>query len=233
MDEYRFFFGGFARRGRTTQRLRNPTYTAGERGSVPWAIVSFWDERFMNAFERLLCSSSLWRHLTERHLLPRILSGACLGDHLLELGAGYGAATCLLRSKIARVTSLEYDLNSLLKGKLDNEQKAADAVCGDASQLPFADQTFSSALAILVLHHLNTAQLQDRLFAECFRVLGSGGVFLAFDIPDGWLHRMAHIRSTFTPIDPVTVSARLASAGFVRSRVEIRNGGFLLTAMRS
>ena len=106
-------------------------------------------------------------------------------------------------------------------------------VRGIAETLPFADQTFSSALAILVLHHLNTAQLQDRLFAECFRVLGPGGVFLAFDIPDGWLHRMAHIRSTFTPIDPVTVSARLASAGFVRSRVEIRNGGFLLTAMRS
>jgi SAM-dependent methyltransferase len=187
----------------------------------------------MNAAERFICSSSLWRCFTHRHLLPWILSDAKLGEHLLEIGAGYGAATSLLQSRVARVTSLEYDHNSILKGELRNNSGTSVGVCGDASRLPFADQTFSSILAVLVLHHIKSMELQDQVFAEGFRVLRPGGVFIAFDIPDGWFHRIGHIRSTFVPVAANTVSARLNSAGFSEITIDSRKGGLRVVAVRT
>jgi ubiquinone/menaquinone biosynthesis C-methylase UbiE len=186
----------------------------------------------MNAFERFFCSSSFWRRLSERQLLPWIIADVPLGDQLLEIGSGYGAATSFLQSHVARVTSLEYDHNSILKGKSTSNRATSALVCGDASRLPFAAQTFSSVLAILVLHHIKSAELQDQVFAACFRVLRTGGVFLAFDIPDAWFHRLAHIRSTFTPIDPATISTRLARVGFADTQTQTHKGAFRLTATR-
>src|SRR5512137_234823 len=63
----------------------------------------------MNRLENWFCASTLWRYVTKRQLLPWILAGTDLGDHLLEIGAGPGAATEELRCRVARVTSLEYD----------------------------------------------------------------------------------------------------------------------------
>src|SRR6266446_5006085 len=102
----------------------------------------------------------------------------------------------------------------------------ATVAVGDAAPLPFADGTFSSAIAILMLHHLRSNALQDRAFAETWRVLRPGGVFLAFEIQDGWLHRVGHIKSTFVPVDPATASARLTAAGFSKVTVDIQRGAY-------
>ncbi len=186
----------------------------------------------MNAAEHFICSSSLWRQFTGRKLLPWILSGASLGDHLLEIGAGYGPATGHLQTRVGRITSLEYDHSSSLQLKSQNNRDTIAAVQGDATQLPFACKTFSSALAILVLHHLKSSELQDQMFAEAFRVLRPGGVFIAFEIPGNWLHRVGHIRSTFTPLLPSSAFARLTAAGFSKISLDVRRGGFRLTAIR-
>jgi ubiquinone/menaquinone biosynthesis C-methylase UbiE len=186
----------------------------------------------MNAAEHFFCSSSLWRYVTRRQLLPWILSGANLGDHLLEIGAGYGAATAHLQTLDSRVTSLEYDHKSVLQLRSQISGASETVVRGDAAQLPFACQTFSSALAILVLHHLKSAALQDQLFAEVFRVLHPGGVFVAFEITDNWIHRLAHTRSTFTPLLPVSVSPRLTAAGFSQVTLDPRKCAYRLTAIR-
>ena len=61
----------------------------------------------MNRMEHFFCSTSLWQRMTHRHLLPWVLSGARLGEHVLEIGAGYGAATGQLLKVAPRVTSLE------------------------------------------------------------------------------------------------------------------------------
>jgi 16S rRNA A1518/A1519 N6-dimethyltransferase RsmA/KsgA/DIM1 with predicted DNA glycosylase/AP lyase activity len=63
----------------------------------------------MNALENWFCSTSFWRWMTRNQLLPFVLGRADLGDHLLEIGAGPGAATAELRKRVPRVTSLEYD----------------------------------------------------------------------------------------------------------------------------
>ena len=186
----------------------------------------------MNKAEHFICSSSLWRYLTKRKLLPWLLSDTSLGDHLLEIGAGYGPATAHLRKRVARVTSLEYDHRSTLKLKLQHDGRPGGAVRGDGAELPFASRTFSSALAILVLHHLKSRALQDRMFAEVFRVLRPGGVFVAFEITDSWIHRVSHIRSTFTPVLPGPAFGRLSTAGFSPIALDLRKGAFRFSAIR-
>src|SRR5882762_3260861 len=149
----------------------------------------------MNRYETWFCGTRLWRWVTRRQVLPWILRGSKLGEHL-------------------------------------NGSNAA-VIQGDAATLPFADGTFSSAIAILMLHHLRSNALQDRAFAETWRVLRPGGVFLAFEIQDGWLHRVGHIKSTFVPVTPASVFARLTTAGFSKVTVDFRRGGFRIRALRS
>lgn len=187
----------------------------------------------MNAYETWFCGSRLWRWITRRQLLPWILQGSELGEHVLELGAGPGAATPELALRSPRVTSLEYDHAFAAKLGTRVNGSNVSVIQADAAILPFADATFSSAIAILMLHHLRSPELQNRALAEIARVLRPGGVFLAFEIPDGWLHRVGHIRSTFVPVAPASVFARLMAAGFYKVTVDFRGGGFRIRTLRS
>jgi SAM-dependent methyltransferase len=187
----------------------------------------------MNQYETWLCGTRVWRWVTRRQLLPWILQGSELGGHVLELGAGLGAATEELARLAGRVTSLEYDHTFAAKlGARVNGSNAA-VIQGDAATLPFAAGTFSSAVAILMLHHLRSNELQDLAFAEICRTLQPGGVFLAFEIQDGWLHRVGHIRSTFVPVKPASTFARLTAVGFSKVTVDIQRGGFRIRALRA
>jgi ubiquinone/menaquinone biosynthesis C-methylase UbiE len=187
----------------------------------------------MNQFETWFCGSQFWRYITRRQLLPWILESAELGEHALELGAGPGAATEELRMRAPRVTSIEYDHGFAARLGARVSGTNASVVQGDVATLPFPDKTFSSVIAILMLHHLRSNELQDRALAESRRVLRPGGVFLAFEIQDGWLHQIGHIRSTFVPIAPASAFARMAAAGFSRISLNSRRGGFRIRAFRA
>jgi ubiquinone/menaquinone biosynthesis C-methylase UbiE len=184
----------------------------------------------MNSFENWFCASKLWQYLTERRWLPWLLEGTDLGEHVLEVGAGPGAATGELARRGRSVTSLEYshDFCVRLLAKFD----AANVVQGDASVLPFESQTFTSAIAVLVLHHLCSSDAQDRAFAEIYRVLKPGGVFVALEIQDGWLTRVTHFRSTSVPVSTDGVNHRLRAAGFSNVSVNNRNGAIRIRAER-
>src|SRR6266851_1083268 len=158
----------------------------------------------MNALENWFCSTSFWCWMTRNHLLPFVLGRADLGDHLLEFDA-----------RLARKNG-----------------NGASVVQGDAAALPFADRTFSSAVAVLVLHHLRSSELQDLTFAEVHRVLQPGGRFFAFEVPDGWFNRVIHTNSTFVPVQPAELAARLTTAGFDGVALDHRLGGFRFRASR-
>jgi ubiquinone/menaquinone biosynthesis C-methylase UbiE len=186
----------------------------------------------MNRLENWFCASSFWRHVTRRQLLPWILGRCDLGDHILEIGAGPGAATEELRRRVARVTSLEYDrvlVTSLAKRKHGG---LGALLQGDAGMLPFPEKTFSAAIAVLVLHHLQSIEQQNKALAEIYRVLRPGGTFLALEIRDGWLQRVSHFRSTFIPVEPSLLPARLASVRFSQVTVDFRGGAFRVRAHR-
>ena len=170
--------------------------------------------------------------MTRERVLPFVLGHADLGDHLLEIGSGPGAATPALRQRAARVTSLEYNHAFAVRLSHNDGAHANEVVQGDAAALPFGDCTFSSAIAVLVLHHLRSPDQQDRAFAEIHRVLKPGGRFFAFEIEDGWFQRLIHTKSTFVPVHPATLPARLTAAGFTDIAQDRRPGGFRFHASR-
>src|ERR1051326_1952423 len=178
----------------------------------------------MNALENWFCSSRIWRNMTRRTLLPWLLADIELGEHVLEIGAGAGAATAELRRRAPRVTSLEYSAKLAAKLFANNQEATERAqanggntgiVQGDATRLPFAAHQCSAVIAVLMLHHLPSAKQQDQAFREACRVLRMGGVFVGFEIYDRWLQRVSHFRSTFVPMHVATAETRLSIAGFV------------------
>ena len=186
----------------------------------------------MNTLENWFCATGFWRIVTQHKLLPWMISESVLGEHVLELGAGPGAGTAELRRLAPRVTSIEYS-HAFAAGLAHRTPGAPAAVVqGDAAMLPFADSSFSAAIAILMVHHLQSRELQNRAFGEIRRVLRHGGVFLAFEIQDGWLQRAIHRHSTFVPVSAASMPASLSLAGFARVTVDIRFGGFLVRARR-
>ena len=187
----------------------------------------------MNRLENWFCASAAWRFLTRKQVLPWLLHRVELGDHVLEVGAGAGAATAELRKIAARVTSLEYDQKFARRLAAQNHGANGAVLRGDAAALPFPDKTFSACIAVLMFHHLRSAQLQDRSFQEIFRVLRLGGVFLALEIADSWFNRVMHIKSTFVPLAPAAVSSQLARAGFCKVVLNRQGSSFRIVALRS
>jgi len=187
----------------------------------------------MNRIENWFCGSSFWRRVTERKILPWMTDGYKLGDNVLELGAGPGATTEELRRRAPRVTSLEYDHKFAARLGKRFRQTNVGVLQGDAALLPFPGESFSSVIAVLVLHHLKSQEQQERAFAEIHRVLRPGGAFLAMEIGDGWLQRVGHIKSTFVPVAPAAALARLTSLGFSKIVIDGKGAAFRICALRA
>ncbi len=185
----------------------------------------------MNLVHHWLCSSTPWRHVLKREILPWVLAGVPLGEDLLELGPGPGLTTDLLRAMVSHLTAVEIDfgLASRLAGRLRNTD--ARVIQGDATAMPFAESTFTSAAAFTMLHHLDGPALQDRMFREVHRVLRPGGTFAGTDGLNSRAMRLLHIADVFTPIDPAALQARLEEAGFREISVDMKPGRFCFRAV--
>jgi len=164
--------------------------------------------------------------------VPWALSTAELGDRVLELGPGPGLTTDLLRERVNSLTAIEIDptLAVSLGGRLRGSN--VHIVVGDATEMPFPDELFSGVVSFTMLHHVPSTALQDRLFAQVWRVLEPGGVFVCSDSRQSWQMRMIHIGDTLVPIDPDTVSARLELAGFEVLEIEKNSRAFRFQARR-
>ncbi len=176
----------------------------------------------MNWLHRRLCTSSPWRSWVARDLLPWALSDMALGENVLEIGPGPGAATGLLLPRVHRLTCVEID--RALADALTRRFVAPNLVvrCEDATTLSSSDDTFDTVLCLMMLHHVSPAAHQDRLLAEAARVLRPGGRFVLLESGASAIMNLLHIGDTFVPIDPRTIEDRLAGAGFDAIDVDTR-----------
>lgn len=188
----------------------------------------------MNFIHRRLCRSAQWRSVLEKFIVPDALNDVQLGDDVLEVGPGDGLTTDLLRPHIARITALE--IHSPTAKKLAGRFRGTNVtvIQGDASAMQFPDSQFSGVISLHVLHHIPSAELQDKVFREVRRVLRPGGAFVCIDsVNFQSLHmRMIHIGDKITPVDPATLSGRLEAAGFSEVRVDTNPYAFHVRASR-
>lgn len=173
----------------------------------------------MNLCHRLCCNSNRWANTVEGQLLPWVLADVELGDNTLEIGPGYGANLRVLLGKTAKLTAVEIDAPMAQRlQKLYGER--ARIVNGDGTDTGLPSDEFSSVVCFTMLHHIPTANLQDRLFAEAFRMLRPSGVFAGSDSMRSLRFRIVHISDTCNPVDPQTLPERLRAAGFDDVHVE-------------
>jgi ubiquinone/menaquinone biosynthesis C-methylase UbiE len=164
--------------------------------------------------------------------MPWALRDAEFGPKLLEIGPGPGLTTDLLRHKTEQLTSIEIDerLASALQRRLQGSN--VKVVNADATAMPFEDASFSGVVSMTMLHHVPSPELQDRLFAEVFRVLQPGAIFAGSDSTPSLRFRLAHLFDTMVLVDPETLSSRLQKLGFTGVNVREGKGAFRFRATR-
>ncbi len=174
----------------------------------------------MNLLHRWLCSSQLWANSVRDGLLPWALADVELGPRTLEIGPGYGATLRVLLDRAAEVTAVEVDetMAQRLEHRYGDRARVLHAD-GTATGLP--DDEFTSVVCFTMVHHLPTAQVQDRLFAEAFRVLAPGGTFAGSDSLSSLPFRLIHLGDICNPLSPQSLRAKLRAAGFEDITVEV------------
>ena len=186
----------------------------------------------MNEAHLQICGGDEWAEVVEQHIIPWVLRGVDLGDDVLEVGPGPGRTTDVLLRMTPRLTAAEVDpdLAARLAGRLAGE--GVEVVETDATDMPFPDGRFSAALSFTMLHHVPSAELQDRLFAEVGRVLRPGGVLAGVDSIDSEDFRALHEGDVCVPVPPDGLAERLTRAGFVDAEVEVNEFAVRFRAVR-
>jgi len=168
----------------------------------------------MNSNHEKLCPSPEWAQYLQQDVLPALTSQVELGPHMLEIGPGPGAATDWLRHKVSRLTVLEVDPVAAAKLSQTYQGSNVEVVVGDATQAAYPAGTFDSIGSFTMLHHVPTQALQNKIFAEAYRLLKPGGAFIASDsLASNDLHHF-HVDDTYNPIEPSSALTRLQVAGF-------------------
>jgi SAM-dependent methyltransferase len=186
----------------------------------------------MNFCHRVVCSSNRYFKAVEDGLLPWVLADVELGDNVLEIGPGYGANIRVLIDKAPHYTAVEIDqaMAERLQGKYGER---ARIINGDGTDTALPADEFSSVVCFTMLHHVPTAELQDRLFAEAFRVLRPGGVFAGSDSAASIPFRMLHFHDTCNPVRPETMPERLRAAGFGDVHVDAKGSRLRWRAVKA
>lgn len=141
-------------------------------------------------------------HAVTRHgILARLQPLRLRAEAILDLGAGTGSATPLLKQRFsrARVVSVDLSRNMLRRCAARRRRWSRPReVQADATQLPFADGSFDVVFANLLLPWVDEP---SRVFAEIARALRQGGVFAFASLgPDS----LATLRRAWKSVDDDT-----------------------------
>jgi ubiquinone/menaquinone biosynthesis C-methylase UbiE len=184
----------------------------------------------MNENHAKLCSSPEWAAWLQSELLASLADGIELGEEMLEVGPGPGAATEWLRDKVDRLVALEIDTAAarLLAERFAGEN--VEVVVGDATAMDLPDASFDSVGSFTMLHHVPGTRAQAVVLGEMFRVLRPGGVLLLSDsLASEELHHF-HADDSYNPVDPGYLLAVARALGF--SELTLRIGDVLSLVAR-
>jgi SAM-dependent methyltransferase len=182
----------------------------------------------MNRGHAALCSSKRWATFIQAEVLPTALDGHQVSDPALEIGPGYGAATEWLTARYPELSAVEVDPK--LATRLARRYPGVSVTTCSAERVPFEDDSFSSAFCFTMLHHVHTPDAQDAIFAEAHRALRPGALFVGSDSVASAGLRAFHHHDVYTPVDPRTLTDRLATAGFDDISVRVMDDWFAFSA---
>jgi SAM-dependent methyltransferase len=183
----------------------------------------------VNENHAILCASAEWAEQLESEVLAPLAAAVDLGDEMLELGPGPGAATRWLRHRVKRLVALELD--EAAAHSLAEELAGGNVTVevGDCTDVPLPDASFDSVGSFTMLHHLPAEADQLATLREAYRLLRPGGVLLGADsLASQELHAF-HEGDTYNPIDPARLLVFLQAAGFDRVTLTV-DQGVLFTA---
>jgi ubiquinone/menaquinone biosynthesis C-methylase UbiE len=137
----------------------------------------------MSRFAQVMCRSAPWRFFAGRVVLPWALQGTQLRGDVLEIGCGSGAmaAEMLRRFPDVRLTATDYDesMVTVARRRLAPFGPRAHVRRADATDLPFPDASFDTALSFIMLHHVVH---WEAALGELVRVLRPGGGLVGYDL---------------------------------------------------
>lgn len=155
-----------------------------------------------------------WAAHLHDDVLPVVTSGVDLGEDMLEIGPGPGAATEWLRHQVRRLVAVELDAAAADALRMRFAHTNVSVVVGDATALDYPDGSFDSVGMFTMLHHVPTPALQNALLAEALRVLRPGGTLVGSDsLASDRLHQF-HAGDTYNPVEPAALLTRLQTLGF-------------------
>jgi demethylmenaquinone methyltransferase/2-methoxy-6-polyprenyl-1,4-benzoquinol methylase len=112
-----------------------------------------------------LGADRLWRRVVARAVAARA------GETILDLAAGTGTSSRTFTTAGARCIACDFSLGMLRAGHARPAQ-AVSFVCGDATRLPFCQESFDAATISFGLRNVTDP---DRALAEMLRVTRPGG----------------------------------------------------------
>lgn len=100
---------------------------------------------------------------------------------LLDIGSGTGTFIERVHGHVKEMTGLEYNDGMIAQARNRLGNSSVKLVQGSADKMPFEDGSFNGATIHQVIHHFpkeDNYAFSKRVFAEAFRVLKPGGIFV-------------------------------------------------------